>query len=176
MVLALFDLLTTTSLRRRRFGDRRSGLDGADDHRLPSFSSALIDFFSSAFWQRSSATPPPGTMPSSTAARVALQGVFDAGLLLFHLGLGRCADVDHGDAADQLGQTLLQLLAVVVGGGLSRSGADLLDAALDVFFLAGAVDDGGVVLVDVTAWPCRGRQEVTFSSLMPRSSVTACRR
>ena len=41
---------------------------------------------------RSSATPPPGTMPSSTAARVALQRVVDAVLALLHLDFGRAAD------------------------------------------------------------------------------------
>src|SRR6185436_75305 len=51
-------------------------------------------------------------------------------------------------AADQLGQALLELLAVVVRGGVLDLLADLLDAALDVRLLAGALDDGGVVLVD----------------------------
>ncbi len=45
-----------------------------------------------------------------------VQGVLDAGLLLLHLDLGGRADVDLGDAAGELGQTLLQLLAVVVAG------------------------------------------------------------
>ena len=61
-----------------------------------------------------------------------VHGVLDAGLLLLHLGLGGGADLDHGHAADQLGQPLLQLLAVVVGGRLLDLGPDLLDAALDV--------------------------------------------
>jgi hypothetical protein len=77
-----------------------------------------------------------------------MQGVFDAGLLLLHLGLGGGADLDHRNAAGELGQPLLQLLAVVVRGGLLDLGADLLDAALDRLRIAGAVDDGGVVLVD----------------------------
>ena len=47
-----------------------------------------------------------------------VQGVFDARLLLLHLGLGGGADLDDGHAAGQLGQALLELLAVVVGGGL----------------------------------------------------------
>ena len=57
--------------------------------------------------------------------------VLDARLLLLHLGLGRRADLDDGDAADQLGQPLLQLLAVVVRGGVLDLRAQLLDAALD---------------------------------------------
>ena len=42
----------------------------------------------------------------------------------------------------------MQLLTVVVGRGLVDLGANLVDAPLDVALLAGAVDDGGVVLVD----------------------------
>ena len=74
--------------------------------------------------------------------------ILDAGLLFLHLGLGSRTDLDDGNAADQLGQTLLQLLAVVVGGGLLDLRANLLHAALDLAVLAAAVDDGGVVLVD----------------------------
>ena len=86
-----------------------------------------------------------------------VQRVLDAGLLLLHLGLGGRADLDDRDAADQLGQPLLQLLAVVVRGGVLDLRADLLDARLDVGLLAGAVDDGGVVLVDGDrAWRGRG--------------------
>src|SRR5439155_17566318 len=44
--------------------------------------------------------------------------VLDARLLLFHLGLGRGPNLDYGDAADELGEALLQLLAVVVRRGV----------------------------------------------------------
>src|ERR1700758_2841558 len=74
--------------------------------------------------------------------------VINAILALLHLDLGRAADADHRDAARELGQTLLQLLAVVVRGGLLDLRLDLLNARLDVGLLAGAVDDGGVLLVD----------------------------
>ena len=74
--------------------------------------------------------------------------VVDAILALLHLGLGGAADADHRDAAGELGQPLLQLLAVVVGGGLLDLRLDLIDARLDVGLLAGAVDDRGVLLVD----------------------------
>ena len=59
------------------------------------------------------------------------QSILDAVLLLLELDLGGSADLDDGDAAGQLGQALLQLLFVVVGGGLFDLGLDLLDAALD---------------------------------------------
>ncbi len=47
-----------------------------------------------------------------------VERVLDAGLLLLHLGLGGRADLDHGDAADELREALLELLAVVVAGGV----------------------------------------------------------
>ena len=50
-----------------------------------------------------------------------VQGVFEQGLAFLHLGLGGGADVDLGDAAGQLGQPLLQLLAVVLAVGRRRS-------------------------------------------------------
>src|SRR5882724_3939846 len=74
--------------------------------------------------------------------------VIHAILALLHLDLGRAADADHRDAASELGQTLLQLLTVVVRGGFLDLRLDLLHARLDVGLLAGAVDDGGVFLVD----------------------------
>ena len=61
-----------------------------------------------------------------------LQGVLDAVLLLLHLGLGRGADLDHGDPARELRQALLELLAVEVGVGVLDLGADLVDPALDL--------------------------------------------
>src|SRR5690606_7715552 len=69
-----------------------------------------------------------------------VQRVLDAGLLLLHLDLGGGTDADDGHAADQLREALLQLLAVVVRGGLLDLRADLRHAALDLLLLAGAVD------------------------------------
>ena len=75
------------------------------------------------------------------------QGVFDAVLLLFELDLGRSTDLHDGNAAAELGETLLELLAIPVAESvLSISALDLADPAFDVGLLAGAVDDRGVVL------------------------------
>ena len=60
-----------------------------------------------------------------------LHGVLDAMLLLLHLGLGRSADLDHRDAARQLREPLLELLAVEVGVGVLDLGLELLDPGLD---------------------------------------------
>ena len=82
------------------------------------------------------------------AALVVRHGVLDAVLLLLELHLGGGADLEHGDAAGQLGEALLELLAVVVGVGVLDLGLDLVDAALDVVLGAGALDDGRLVLGD----------------------------
>ena len=74
--------------------------------------------------------------------------VVDAVLALLDLDLGGAADADDRDAAGQLRQPLLQLLAVVVRGRLLDLRADLRAARLDVRLLAGAVDDRRVLLVD----------------------------
>src|SRR6266536_579122 len=60
--------------------------------------------------------------------------------------LGGRADADDRDAAGQLGQALLELLAVPIGVGPLDLLLDLVDLALDVLFAAGALDDGGLVL------------------------------
>src|SRR4030081_429826 len=74
--------------------------------------------------------------------------VVDAILALLDFDFGRAADADHRDAARELGQTLLELLTVVVRGGFLDLRLDLVDAGFDVGLLASAVDDGGVLLVD----------------------------
>ncbi len=76
-----------------------------------------------------------------------VDGVLDAHLLLLHLGLGRGADADDRDAARELRQPLLQLLAVVVRGRLLDLVADGGDAPLDGLTFARALDDRGVLLV-----------------------------
>src|SRR4051794_34019324 len=77
-----------------------------------------------------------------------LECVLDAVLLLLHLGLGRRSDLDDRDAARQLREALLELLAVEVGVGVLDLGLELLDAALDRVGVAGTVDDRRRVLVD----------------------------
>src|SRR3546814_45340 len=77
-----------------------------------------------------------------------VQRVVDAVLALLDFDFRCAANLDDGHAASQLGQTLLQLFAVVVGRGRLDLSADLLGAALDRFSVTGAIDDGGVVLVD----------------------------
>src|SRR5262249_10008956 len=63
--------------------------------------------------QRRDATARDDALLERRAGR--LQGVLDAMLLLLHLGLGRGAALDDRDAARQLREPLLELLAVEVG-------------------------------------------------------------
>src|SRR5690606_12343953 len=65
-----------------------------------------------------------------------------------HLDLGGATDTDDGDAAGQLRKALLQLLAIIIGGGLLYLLLDLGYAPINFGLLAGAVDDGGVLLLD----------------------------
>ncbi|MNL62146.1 hypothetical protein D3C87_1861430 [compost metagenome] len=77
-----------------------------------------------------------------------MKGVIDAVLLLFHLDFGGAADADDGDTAREFGETLLQLFAVIVGGGLLDLGADLGNTSVDLGLGANAVDDRRVLLLD----------------------------
>ena len=77
-----------------------------------------------------------------------MQGVLYTGLLFLHFRLGGSANVDHGNTSGQLSQTLLQLLAVIVGSGFLDLTADLLNATLDVRSFTGPLDDNGVFLVN----------------------------
>src|SRR5207302_8003107 len=76
-----------------------------------------------------------------------VQRVFDSRLFLFHLGLGRCADVDDGNPARDFREALLEFLFVVIAGRLFNLATNLSDPALNVSTLARAFDDGGVFLV-----------------------------
>ena len=87
-------------------------------------------------------------MPSATAALVALIASSSASFFALHLGLGRRPDADDGHAARQLGQPLLELLAVVVAGRLVDFAPDLLLAARQSAAFAAAADHCGVFLVD----------------------------
>ena len=139
----------------------------------PIFSSPLAAerAFSTTSRQRTRATPPPGRMPSSTAARVACKASSTRAFFCFMSDFGAGADRDDGHAAGQLGQPLLKLLAVVFAVGGVDLIADLLDAVLDVGRLAGPLT---IVVESLSTVICLARprcSSVRFSSLMPRSSL-----
>ena len=70
--------------------------------------------------------------------------------MLAFLGLdfGGSADLDDGDTAGQLGQALLQLLAIVIGIGVGDLATDLSDASGHVLLGAATGHDGGLILGD----------------------------
>src|SRR5207237_10073253 len=79
--------------------------------------------------------------------------VLDAVFLLLELDLGGRADLQDGDAAGQLGEALLELLAVEVRSGVLDLELDLADARLDGILGPFALHDGGGVLGSSHA-PC----------------------
>ena len=98
--------------------------------------------------------------------------VVDAVLALLDLGLGRTADADDRHAAGQLRQPLLQLLAVVVRGGLLDLRLDLRDPALDLVLARRRRRRSVVFSFSIITRLARpSMSSVTFSSLMPRSSL-----
>src|SRR5712664_859766 len=102
--------------------------------------------------------------------------VINAILALPDLDLGRAADADHRDAACKLGQTLLQLLTVVVRGGFLDLRLDLIDPRFDVGLLAGAAHDRGVFLVDhhlLGATEHRERDVLPLDAEIFRNRMTA---
>src|SRR5471032_917491 len=84
-----------------------------------------------------------------SAGRV--QCIFNAGFLFLHFDFGGSANLDHGNAAGQLGHALLQLFTVVVRGRFFDLHAHLLDARFDRRSLASTVDDDGVFLAHFDA-------------------------
>src|SRR5450759_1133487 len=74
------------------------------------------------------------------------QSVLDAVLLLLELDLGGRAHLDDGNAAGELGEALLELLAVVIGGGVLDLDSDLRNSSLHGLRRTGAVNDCSVVL------------------------------
>jgi len=79
------------------------------------------------------ATPPPGNIPSSTVARVALGGrIVVSVLLLTDFNLGSTTDLDDSDATRKLSEAFLKLRAVKFGcGGVGDDSPNLLAVGLE---------------------------------------------
>ena len=118
------------------------------------------------------ATPPPGTMPSSTAARVADRASSTRCFLFLQLSLGCCANTDDGNATGQFSQAFLQFFAIVIAGALVNLNPDLLNATLDLAVITFATNNGGVILIVTTTFSALPRSAtVVLSSLRPVSSA-----
>ena len=101
-----------------------------------------------------------------------LQRVLDAGLLLLEPGLGCSTDLEHCHAAGELGEALLELLAVEVGLGAIELGLDLGDAVLNILLIARAVDDERIFCDSLTVFAVPSMSMVTSASVIPRSLET----
>ena len=99
------------------------------------------------------------------------QRVFDAVLLFLELDLGGSTDLDDGNAAGQLGEALLELLAIPVRVGVVDLGADLSDTAIDVGRVPAPSMMVVLSLVMMTLRAVPMRSSDTLSSLRPISSA-----
>mgnify|MGYP000069535701 CR=1 FL=1 len=72
-----------------------------------------------------------------------MHGILDAILLLLHGCFRRGTHLEFGHPTSQLGQSLLQFLLVVVGGGVIDFAANLLDSRLDRLGCTVAPDQRG---------------------------------
>ena len=77
-----------------------------------------------------------------------MQSILNPGLLLLQFCFGPRPDVNLSHTAGQFGQTLLQLLSVVIGIGGSNLSANLLDTSLDLGGGSSALHDGALVGTD----------------------------
>src|SRR3712207_3010662 len=98
-------------------------------------------------------------------------GVLDAVLALLELHLGGRPDADDADAAGQLGEPLLQLLAVPVGVGALDLPADLRDPVADRLPRPAAVHDRRRVLADGD--PARGAEHLEADLVELEADVLA---
>ena len=86
------------------------------------------------------ANPPPGTAPSSTAAR-GIERIFQTRFFLFQRGFRCRADLDHRDATDQFRQARVEVLAVVLRRGLLDLRPEVFDPTLNIDEGTRAFDD-----------------------------------
>ena len=84
-------------------------------------------------------------------------------LLLFQFHFSGSANFDHTYATSQLGQALLELLAVIVAGRLFNQGADLAHTSLDLLLFASPLDDSRVVFGN---YNCAGPSQVTETGIL----------
>ena len=81
-----------------------------------------------------------------------VQGIFNAGFLLFHFNFSRSTNFDNRNAACQFRYALLQFFTVIVGSCFFDLLTNLSHATLDCSFVAHAIDDGGGIFVDNNAF------------------------
>jgi hypothetical protein len=101
-----------------------------------------------------------------------MQGIFNASLLLLHVGFGFGTDADHSYATGQLCQTLLELFLVVFAVGLLDLSSDLSDASRSTPLRSPPPSTMVVLFLSTTTFFARPRcSSETFSNWRPRSSL-----
>ena len=106
----------------------------------------VVQSVSSGLKETSSSTR-QNTLLDSSAGGV--KSIDNPILLLANLNLGRTADLDDGNTSGQLGQTLLELLLLVLGSGrIGDDTANLLASLSNSTLAALAVENNGVLLGD----------------------------
>jgi len=74
------------------------------------------------------------------------ESINGAVLLLTDLSLAGTTNLDHGNTTGDLGEALLELLLLVLGGGVGNGGLEKLDALLNIGLVACTVENDGLVL------------------------------
>ena len=92
---------------------------------------------------------------------------------LLELGLGGSADLDDGNATGELGQTLLELLAVEVRGGVLHLALDLSNTGVDGLLGASAATMTVLSLEMVTDLAVPSISAVMSATFTPSSSRAA---
>ena len=77
-----------------------------------------------------------------------VESILNPVLLLLHLNLGTCTDIEHRDSTGQFAKSFLKFLLVVVRCGVLDLLADLGDSVDDGVLVTGSTHDRGVVLGD----------------------------
>ena len=114
------------------FNGASSELHDLSTHRLVALQLEVLECLGASLNERDAAASDDALLDSRLGVA---DSVLDAVLPLLQLHLGGCTDLDHRDAAGQLGQPLLQLLTVVVGVRVLDLGANLVDPAGDLLGL-----------------------------------------
>ena len=118
--------------------------------RMPAFCSSLSPLMSRmACLARMSATPPPATMPSSTAARVACRASSTRAFFSFISTSVAAPTLMRATPPASLARRSCSFSLSYSAGGHADLGADLRHAVSDGLLVAGTVDDGGVLLGDL---------------------------
>jgi hypothetical protein len=119
-----------TSILRNAFHRNQQSLANCYSHRSVSIIAIHLEIIKGSNCIQERHTPPPGTIPSSTAARWQKERLPHE-FLFFQFGLSGCANPNDGNPTGEFGKTFLQFFAIVIAGGLVDLDTDLINTTLD---------------------------------------------